>query len=106
MSPTRRQFLHTSSAAALGSSSVWWRQAQGEETAAKPAASAPPESPRFDLGIASGSPTAHSIVLWTRLTGDGLPPRVEVRWELAHDEAFKRIAARGTETALPRVCRN
>ncbi|MEI7466213.1 MAG: alkaline phosphatase D family protein, partial [Burkholderiales bacterium] len=34
-----------------------------------------------------------------RLTGGDLPPRVEVHWELSHDEAFKRIATRGTETA-------
>jgi len=99
MSTTRRQFLHSSTAAALGSSPVWWQPALGEETAAEPAASAPAPAPRFDLGIASGSPTARSVVLWTRLTGGDLPPRVEVRWELAHDEAFKRIAARGSETA-------
>lgn len=99
MSPTRRQFLHASTAAALGSSASWWQPVHGEETAAEPAASAPASAPRFDLGIASGSPTARSVVLWTRLTGGDLQPRVEVRWELAHDQAFKRIAARGTETA-------
>ena len=99
MSTTRRQFLHTSTAAALGSSSVWSRSAHGEEPTAEPVTPAPTGSPRFDLGVASGSPTARSVVLWTRLTGDDLPPRVEVRWELAHDEAFKHIVARGTETA-------
>jgi alkaline phosphatase D len=56
--------------------------------------------PRFALGIASGQPQASGVVLWTRLTGAGLPPRVDVAWEVAHDEAFTRIAARGTETAL------
>ncbi len=99
MSTTRRQFLHTSTAAALGSSASWWQPAHGEGTAAETEASAPEPTRRFDLGIASGSPTAHSVVLWTRLTGGNLTPRVEVRWELAHDEAFKRIAAAGTETA-------
>ena len=99
MITTRRQFLHTSTAAALSSSPAWWHAAHGHETESDPAVHASAGSPRFDLGIASGSPTAHSIVLWTRLTGGDLPPRVEVRWELAHDEAFTRIAARGTETA-------
>jgi alkaline phosphatase D len=56
--------------------------------------------PRFALGVASGQPRAQSIVLWTRLTGADLPPAVPVRWELARDDAFSEIAARGTETAL------
>ena len=54
---------------------------------------------RFDLGVASGQPQARSVVLWTRLTGDDLAARVTVRWEVAHDEAFGRIAARGEEEA-------
>jgi len=57
------------------------------------------DRPRFELGVASGHPRPDGIVLWTRLTGDALPPRVEVAWELAHDEAFTRIAARGIEWA-------
>ncbi len=56
--------------------------------------------PRFELGIASGHPRAHGIVLWTRLTGADLPERVDVRWELARDERFVDIAARGTEPAV------
>jgi len=55
--------------------------------------------PRFALGVASGQPRADGLVLWTRLTGADLPPRVAVQWELAHDEAFTRIAARGSEDA-------
>ena len=55
--------------------------------------------PRFALGVASGQPQAAGMVLWTRLTGADLPERVEVRWELAHDEAFTKIAASGSETA-------
>jgi alkaline phosphatase D len=58
------------------------------------------DAPRFELGVASGQPRADGVVLWTRLVGAGLAPQVEVRWELAHDEAFTRIAARGSETAL------
>jgi alkaline phosphatase D len=54
---------------------------------------------RFTLGVASGQPRADSVVLWTRLMGDGLPERVVVRWELAADEQFQRIVARGEESA-------
>ena len=34
--------------------------------------------PRFDMGIASGQPHATGKVLWTRLSGAGLPPQVDV----------------------------
>ena len=55
--------------------------------------------PRFALGVASGHPRSDAMVLWTRLLGADLPERVPVRWELARDEAFREIAARGEETA-------
>jgi len=54
---------------------------------------------RFSLGVASGQPRADGMVLWTRLTGGDLSPRETVRWELADDEAFTRVVARGEETA-------
>ena len=54
---------------------------------------------RFGLGIASGQPQASTVVLWTRLSGDGLPPQVDVAWELAEDEAFTHVAASGMESA-------
>ena len=57
--------------------------------------------PRFELGVASGQPQPAAVVLWTRLTGFDLPAQVPVRWQIAHDEAFSRIAASGTETAEP-----
>jgi alkaline phosphatase D len=56
--------------------------------------------PRFALGVASGQPRERGVVLWTRLTGSDLPSLVDVRWELARDEAFADIAARGSEIAL------
>jgi len=55
--------------------------------------------PRFTLGVASGEPRPDGMVLWTRLMGENLPQRVPVRWEVAHDEAFQRPAAQGTEWA-------
>lgn len=54
---------------------------------------------RFALGVASGCPRPDSVVLWTRLVGPGLPERVAVQWEVAHDEGFDRVAAHGTEPA-------
>lgn len=56
-------------------------------------------APRFALGVASGHPKSDAVVLWTRLTGASLPDRVDVRWEIAHDAAFTRLAARGVESA-------
>ena len=55
--------------------------------------------PRFALGVASGQPSASGMVLWTMLTGSNLPAQVPVQWELARDEAFTDIAARGEEVA-------
>jgi alkaline phosphatase D len=61
----------------------------------------------FALGVASGSPTATGVVLWTRLApeplqGGGMDPEaIEVRWEVAHDGKFTRIVKRGTASAEP-----
>jgi alkaline phosphatase D len=57
------------------------------------------DTPRFSLGIASGHPRPQTVVLWTRLTGGGLPARVDVGWEVAEDEGFQRIVASGVEAA-------
>jgi alkaline phosphatase D len=54
----------------------------------------------FALGVASGSPTHDSVVLWTRLVEIGLDSRpVTVRWEVADDEAFIRIVQTGQHLA-------
>jgi alkaline phosphatase D len=63
----------------------------------------------FSLGVASGSPLRDSVILWTRILSDpldaGSAPRMAVplRWEVAHDEAFRRIAARGSAIATPEL---
>lgn len=57
------------------------------------------DRPRFALGVASGHPTPDGVVLWTRLVGEDLPAAVPVRWELAADEAFRQVVARGDVTA-------
>ncbi len=64
----------------------------------------------FTLGIASGSPKHDGIVLWTRLVPSGFlgasslgNDNITVRWEIAHDEGFSRIAARGQAQALAQL---
>ena len=67
----------------------------------------------FTLGVASGSPTPDSVVLWTRLHAAKSSPwggsdalgqaAVPVRWELAHDEQFSRIVQSGQSLAVPEL---
>ena len=83
---TRRQLLHSFAAATLGGP-AFLLQARADAVQ------------RFTLGVASGHPRPDGMVLWTRLTGADLPEAAEVTWEVAHDEAFTRIAARGIERA-------
>ncbi|MES2949691.1 MAG: alkaline phosphatase D family protein [Pseudomonadota bacterium] len=64
----------------------------------------------FQLGVASGSPTQDSVVLWTRLLQSGLldgsalaPKAIPVRWEVAHDARFTRLVQSGQVQALPEL---
>ena len=63
----------------------------------------------FTLGVASGSPSPNGMVLWTRLApeplrGGGMPDkRTTVRWEVAHDEGFKKIAQKGSFQTIPEL---
>ena len=67
----------------------------------------------FALGVASGSPTHNTVVLWTRLlqadvgsAGGAFPlgtQSIAVRWEVAHDEAFTRIVQSGQSLATPEL---
>ncbi len=79
---------------------------------ASPIVRAAPRTPRFAsypfaLGVASGYPTEDGVVLWTRLAPDPLQGggmgafSIEVAWEVAHDECFRRIARRGVTLARP-----
>jgi alkaline phosphatase D len=62
----------------------------------------------FRLGVASGDPEPHSVVLWTRLAPDplaedghgGMPAAaVDVEYEVAEDERFSRVVRRGRAVA-------
>ncbi len=63
----------------------------------------------FTLGVASGDPAHDGFVLWTRLAveplaGGGLPDEaIDVRWEVAADEGFRRVVQSGTSVADPRL---
>ena len=64
----------------------------------------------FSLGVASGDPDEHSVVLWTKLAPTPTSPdggmtreAVAVAWEVAEDDAMKQVVARGTATATPQL---
>ncbi len=59
----------------------------------------------FTLGVASGSPTHDSVVLWTRLAPAGFfaslgAEPVTVQWEVAEDDRFARIVRSGQAQAV------
>jgi alkaline phosphatase D len=53
----------------------------------------------FPLGVASGYPTADGFVLWTRLIGAERP--VSLRWEVAADDAMRKVVLSGETSAGP-----
>jgi alkaline phosphatase D len=62
----------------------------------------------FSLGVASGDPTPDGAVIWTRLAPSPIQPDggmpeepVELGWEVAADEGFRRILAAGRTLARP-----
>jgi len=63
----------------------------------------------FALGVASGDPAPDGFVLWTRLGpdplhGGGMPhARVKAGWEVATDDGFRQVVARGDALALPEL---
>lgn len=64
----------------------------------------------FSLGIAAGDPWPDGFVIWTRLAPEPMQPRggmtdaaVPVRWEVAEDEGFTRIARSGETLARPEL---
>lgn len=51
----------------------------------------------FRHGVASGDPLADRVILWTRVTPSE-PATVSVDWEVASDEAFTSVVAKGSFT--------
>ncbi|MFR9676879.1 alkaline phosphatase D family protein [Streptomyces sp. TR02-1] len=100
---SRRNLLTAGAAGALAASSL----AVPSARAATRRGAKPVRDP-FTLGVASGDPLPHGVVLWTRLAPEplaadglgGMPDRsVPVQWQVAEDEHFRRIVAEGVETA-------
>ncbi|GAA1618617.1 alkaline phosphatase D family protein [Kribbella sancticallisti] len=100
---TRRNFLTaTGAAAALALTGTL----PGVDKTGRPPASG--HRPLFTLGVASGDPLPDAVVIWTRLAPGPLEPfgglddrPVKVEWEVAEDEAFRRVVRRGTAHARP-----
>ncbi|MDF2640538.1 MAG: alkaline phosphatase [Novosphingobium lindaniclasticum] len=66
--------------------------------------------PPFQLGVASGDPSPDGFVIWTRLAPEPLQPGggmimapVPVAWEVAADEAFRAVVAKGEAIAHPEL---
>lgn len=64
----------------------------------------------FTLGVASGDPLPDGFVIWTRLAPEplerasGMPMQsVPVRWEVATDDNFTEIVAKGDTLARPEL---
>lgn len=60
----------------------------------------------FRHGVASGDPIANAVLIWTRVTrnedtlpGSGRGADVDVRWQVAEDPTFRRIARKGETVA-------
>jgi alkaline phosphatase D len=66
-------------------------------------------SPPFQLGVASGDPSAGGFVIWTRLAPEPFDDAYlghtifELTWEVAEDPEFARIAKQGTAGARPHL---
>ncbi|MCB0601831.1 MAG: alkaline phosphatase D family protein [Saprospiraceae bacterium] len=55
----------------------------------------------FYHGVASGDPTQHGVILWTRITPDNFMKHIDVEWELATDRHCEEIVQSGTVRTSP-----
>ncbi|MDB5693330.1 MAG: alkaline phosphatase [Alphaproteobacteria bacterium] len=95
---TRRQFVAGAAAATVAAPALLSAQSGGYT--AFP----------FGLGVAAGDPAPDGFVIWTRVAPEPLEPHggmamapVPVRWEVATDQLFAAIVARGEEIARPEL---
>lgn len=78
------------------------------------AAAAPASKGIFGYGVASGDPTADSVIIWTRATppprgkdrsvatpGSGLGAPIPVRWQVSRNDRFTEVVAHGTVMTSP-----
>jgi alkaline phosphatase D len=94
----KREFLKklTAATALLPATSIVWAQQKFSKNP-------------FSLGVASGSATHDSVVLWTRLYdqgvfGSNIPNEmIPVKWEISRDESFTQIVQDGVSQATPEL---
>ena len=94
---TRRRFLAAGAAVLVGAPAIVRAQSKWRTNP-------------FSLGIASGDPSPDGFVIWTRLApepgeahgGMAIEP-MPASWEVAADEGFGTIVARGNAVALPEL---
>jgi len=104
--PTRRSVL-AAGLAGLAATAFGGAPVGSRRRLPRPAGGVTLPGPAFTLGVASGDPRPDSVILWTRLAplpleGGGMPDQaVEVRWDVAGDEGFKKVVRKGTATAKP-----
>ncbi|QXD25009.1 alkaline phosphatase D family protein [Opitutia bacterium ISCC 51] len=95
----RRKFFRLTGSLAAAAA---WSSVSGQPVQRNPKLSAYP----FQLGVASGDPSPDGVVLWTRLAtdplnGGGMPMEpVEVSWEIAADDNFRKVVQKGTKIAV------
>jgi alkaline phosphatase D len=102
--PQRRQFLQLAGMAAAGAASLSLPRSVWSQTDSSRKFDTNP----FALGVASGSPTHDSVVLWTRLIDNDIgffsasfdSKAIAVRWEVADDDKFSRIVQSGQYLAV------
>jgi alkaline phosphatase D len=103
--PQRRQFLQLAGFAATSAATLSLPRSVWSQTDSQRRFDTNP----FALGVASGSPTHDSVVLWTRLIDAGFLKQnfdnkaIAVRWELADDDKFSRIVQSGQHLAVPEL---
>ena len=102
--PERRHFLQLAGMAAAGAASLSLPRSVWSQTDSSRKFDTNP----FALGVASGSPTHDSVVLWTRLINSDVGlfganfdnKAVAVRWEVANDDKFSRLVQSGQHVAV------
>ena len=99
---SRRQIITASGALLLGGSAAI---VGGIEATRRVGAHRPATPGMFSLGVAAGDPVADGFVMWTRLARDPLhgggmdAQAVDVEWQVAADERFRRVVRTGTAVA-------
>ena len=94
---TRRHFVGTGAAALVAAPAIVRAQTRWRGNP-------------FSLGVAAGDPAPDGFVIWTRLALAPLEPHggmpiapVPATWEVASDERFRTVVARGSTVARPEL---